>query len=128
MVVALAHPQDQRGRAPDMNLRSIVALEDSDPGKPAVNVFASPQSLVSFSGATGAALAITSVLHNLAAAWDVALLGIGASFFVEGVIFLIGYDARLGRKDNLVAFLIAIINTFVIIAAVLGIQVGGITK
>lgn len=110
-----------------MDARAVVAVQDSDPTKPAVNVFATPQSLVTFSGATGAALAMTTVIKSLAPAWDVTAIGVATSFFIEGVIFLVGFDAKLGIKGNLVALAIAFINTFVIIAAVLGIQVGGIS-
>jgi hypothetical protein len=110
-----------------MDMRAAVAVQDSDPSKPSVNVFASPQSLVTFSGATGAALAMTTVLKSLMPAWDVTVLGVATSFFIEGVIYLIGFDKKLGVTGNVVGLAIAFINTFVIIAAVLGIQVGGIT-
>jgi hypothetical protein len=111
-----------------MDLRSAVAIQDSDAQKPAVSVFSTPQSLVSFSGATGAALTMTTVVKALAPAWDLVPIGVASSLFIEGVIYLIGFDARLGMRSNFVALAIAFINTFVIIAAVLGIQVGGISK
>jgi hypothetical protein len=111
-----------------VNARAAVAIQDSDATQPAVNVFATPQSLVTFSGATGAALAMTTVVKSLVPEWDVTVIGVAASFFIEGVIYLIGYDPKLGLKDNVIGILIAFINTFVIIAAVLGIQIGGLSE
>jgi hypothetical protein len=111
-----------------LDFRAAVAVQDSDPTKPSVNVFATPQSLVTFSGATGAALAMTTVIKSLMPAWDVTAIGVLTSFFIEGVIYLIGFDEKLGIRGNVVGLAIALINTFVIIAAVLGIQVGGITS
>jgi hypothetical protein len=111
-----------------MKLNTAVAVPDPDPNKPAVSVFSTPQSLVTFSGATGAALALTSVIHALWPNLDVTVIGVSMSFFVEAVIYLIGFDVAAGFKNNVVGALIAIINTSVIIAAVLGIQIGGLSK
>jgi hypothetical protein len=86
-----------------VDLRSAVAIQDSDATKPAVSVFSTPQSLVSFSGATGAALTMTTVVNALAPAWDLTVIGVVSSLFIEGVIYLIGFDERLGPKNNFVA-------------------------
>lgn len=83
---------------------------------------------MTFSGATGAALAMTTVIKSLVPALDLVVIGVVTSFFIEAVIYVIGYDSKLGRKNNFVGAMIATINTFVIIAAVLGIQVGGISE
>lgn len=85
------------------------------------NVFTTPQSLVTFSGATGAAIAVANVLVALAPGLESAWVKFGSAVFVGLVVYLIGFDQTLEPRRQLVALFIAAINTFVIAAAVLGV-------
>ncbi len=104
-------------------LRDAVSVTTSDGAgnEVSTNVFTTPQSLVTFSGATGAAIAIANVLVALAPGLQANWLRFGSAAFVGLVVYLIGFDADLDARRQLVSLFIAAINTFVIAAAVLGV-------
>jgi hypothetical protein len=87
-----------------------------------VGAFVTVQSLVSFSGATGAIGLLWSAIKALdvvPAAWDT-YLGMALSFVIGMLIYYINIsdaNAPQGRRDRIISFVIAVLNTLVLFNA-----------
>jgi hypothetical protein len=85
-------------------------------GELTVPAFITPATLVTFPVAT---LSIKVVLFVLGVS-ESRFWVIITSFIVGGLIYLIGYQSGLGRREQAIGFGIAVLNCFFIAASVLG--------
>jgi hypothetical protein len=87
-----------------------------------VGAFITVQTLVSFSGATGAIGLLWSAIKALdvvPAAWDI-YLGMALSFVIGMLIYYINISdpsAAQGRRDRIIGLVIAVLNTLVLFNA-----------
>ncbi|WP_158807410.1 hypothetical protein [Beijerinckia sp. L45] len=87
-----------------------------------VGAFITPQTLVSFTGATGAISLLWSALKTLALipdGWN-CYIGLLLSFVVGRLIYYInitGSNTTMSRRDKIIGFVIAVLNIFVLFNA-----------
>ncbi|MFN0112841.1 MAG: hypothetical protein ACKVZH_28610 [Blastocatellia bacterium] len=92
-----------------------------------VGVFTTAQSLTTFPGATSAVTTIWVVLGNINGTWGKTnkIIPIALSLAVGLFIYLLSVSRGLTWKEKLSGFGIALINSFTIAAAALGINYDG---
>ena len=88
-----------------------------------VGVFTTAQSLVTFSGATAAVTTIWKVLGRVHAPFGDhnVIVPVILALIIGIIIYLLSVTKGTGLRDKLTGFVIAIINSFTIAAAALGI-------
>jgi hypothetical protein len=105
--------------ADDTSFVNAAPPPDSD----RVGVFTSPQSLTTFGGASAAVTVVWNVLGNVFPTWGTQKwLLLVISLFVGIVIYAISIKPGTTRKDLGIGFAVALINSFVLAAAALGIN------
>jgi hypothetical protein len=92
-----------------------------------VGVFTSPQTLVTFAGATAAVTTISSVLDRVGLIPDkyALIVPFVVSLLVGAVIYLVSVQKGEGAQARLMGLSVAVVNSFMIAAAVLGVEMAG---
>jgi hypothetical protein len=92
------------------------------PPAPGVGVFASPQSVMTFPVATGMVSATWKVLSQVFPSWGgEKWVALAIALFIGSLIFLMSEPAGGTRKDRIAAAGFALLNSFTLAAAALGI-------
>lgn len=107
---------------PSATANSVVNATTANTGDK-VGVFTTAQSLVTFSGATAAVTTIWKVLGKVYEPFGPknTLVPVVLALIIGIIIYLLSVTKGTGMKDKLTGFVIAIINSFTIAAAALGI-------
>ena len=91
------------------------------PGEGSVGVFITPQSLLTFPGASGAVLVIWKVLGKIFSQPNSIYLPLLAASVVGMFMFYISMNPQGTRRDHVQGFGVAVINSFMLAASALGI-------
>jgi len=104
------------------NAKPQTLTPENGENKGSVHVFTTTQSIVTFPIASSAIMVMWKVLGKVFPTWGAShytLFGIG--LLAGFLIYLIGINAQMSRKDKIIAFGIALINSFFLMASALGI-------
>ena len=109
---------------PDPNTANVVVNATPSPGSPQVGIFTTPQSLVTFPVATAAVTTIWKVLGAVYEPWNSnnKLVPLFIALIIGLLIYLATVSQGASLKQKLIEAGVAIINTFTIAAAALGIS------
>jgi hypothetical protein len=108
---------------PSANATNLVNAPTLPNNDDKVGVFTTAQSLVTFSGATAAVTTIWKVVGQVDPRFGPTnkIVPVGLALAIGIIIFLMSVTKSAGWKSTLTGFAIAIINSFTIAAAALGI-------
>lgn len=107
----------------DFTNASVNPGRDPQSMRDTVPVFLTPQSIMTFPVASSVVTIIWKVMARIAPGWGGSVLSLAViSVLMGGLIFINGMTEGMTRKEKVISFSIAMINSIILMSSALGIE------